>query len=81
MNLNWLPGIKRWSKPRDIALDAVCCKGTIECRLRGINRQSHFALRFVPSRHEFIFYITLFVTMTKIPENDIIQVLCQIIKL
>ena len=28
----WLPVAKRSSKPRDIALDAVCCNGTIDCR-------------------------------------------------
>ena len=53
----WLPVTKRRSKARDIALDAVCCNGTIDCRLRGINRQSHFALRFVPSRHVNLFTI------------------------
>ena len=44
-------------KPRDIALDAVCCSGTIKCRSRGINRQSHFVPRFVPSRHLEIFIL------------------------
>ncbi len=45
-----LPVTKRGSKPRPRPLDAVCCIGTIKCRSRGINKQSHFAPRFVPSR-------------------------------
>ena len=54
----WLPVTKRRSKARARTLDADCCSGTIKCRSRGINSQSHFALRFVPSRHiNFIFYI------------------------
>ena len=53
----WLPVTKRRSKARDIALDADCCSGTIKCRSRGINSQSHFVLRFVPSRHVNFFII------------------------
>ena len=57
----WLPVTKRWSKARDIALDAGCCSGTIKCRSRGINSQSHFDHRFVPSRHEVNFLIFYFI--------------------
>ncbi len=46
----WLPVTKRRAKARLKPLDADCCSGTIKCRSRGINSQSHFALRFVPSR-------------------------------
>jgi hypothetical protein len=57
----WLPVTKRSSKARDIALDAVCCSGTIKCRSRGINKQSHFEARFVPSRH-FLHTSFLYIT-------------------
>ncbi len=55
----WLPVTKRKSKTRASPLDADCCSGTIKCRSRGINSQSHFDFRFVPSRHEqnFIYLV------------------------
>ena len=71
----WLPVTKRWSKARDIALDADCCSGTIKCRSRGINSQSHFVHRFVPSRHAIIVIIynaedlgTIITAIVKIPK-------------
>jgi hypothetical protein len=56
----WLPVANRSSKPRLKPLDAECCIGTIKCRSRGINTQSHFALRFVPSRHRWDFIKELY---------------------
>ena len=63
--MNWLPVTKRGPKARPRPLVAVCCKGTIDCRSRGINKQSHFVPRFVPSRQTEIMilaqvYILLF---------------------
>ncbi len=57
--IKWLPVTKCGSKSRDIALDAVCCNGTIDCRIRGLNRQSHFAHRFVPSRQNINFHFLI----------------------
>ena len=70
---NRLPVTKRGAKARPRPLDADCCSGTIKCRSRGINSQSHFAPRFVPLRlfldnyyfinfslHQIIHYYKLF---------------------